>query len=1056
MHTSLTRFVGTVARAAVAGIAVLGIVAASSAFGQEAAIQKQVRKDVRGEDLEGRDGPFAKLGSDLAELYRRHQRFRTSKDAGATFEPKSSRMPVHDGRVTIDFLARNGTGASLENRLRKLGAENVARRGRLVSAQLPISALSDVAALQSLHTAEPSWMMPNTGSVTSQGDVAMRADVARSQNGFDGTGVKVGVLSDSYDKSGNSISAQDDINSGDLPPEERIDILDDSSDPPLNSDEGRAMMQIVHDIAPGAELGFHTATTGRVNFAQGILDLAFAGCGVITDDIIYFSEPMFQEGVIAEGVEFVAQNGVSYFSAVGNNARQSFTAEGLTEGDFIGEAGPNNGALYDFDGSGDTGQEVTIPAGAAPVISFQWTDPYGSASPSGTGPDTDLNIFLKVGPDSIAARSEDLNAEGDGGDPVEVIGTFTNPASSSNTTFDIVIECTEGCSSSEIPERMTYVYFGDLTVNEYANPGPTGYGHVNATKSASVAAAGYFDTPEFGTDPPVVESYSSEGGIPIYFNDDGNPLASKRIPKKPDVTGPDLGNTTFFGSDISQDSDSDPNFPGTSAAAPHVAGVAALIRSKNAQLTPTEVYSKLEETAIDMDDPATGTFDTGYDYRTGHGFVQADQALQAVGSVSVAASVNRSFGSASGVSDYRLVSLPGKSDRLIGSVIDGEAGSEWQAFRDNGRNSDFLKPYDGSDEFRFENGNGFWLISTQDWTVNDVISTVDFQGDAATVPLQSGWNIISNPLDKDVSWSTIKTENGVSNPIWAFNGTFTNVVQDGDGTFDSAKGGEAFYFKNDQGLSSLTIPYPSGSKSAAVTRKNDDGSTLTLSASKAGTEGPSSTVRLGLSAKDKAVAAPPRQFETVSLRIATTDTSVARKGLLMTQQRSLDGDGETFDLELTSQGGGNIDLTAAHVSAVKAQSVALVHPDAGRVYDLRADKSVTIKSTGKTTDLKILVGTQRYVETKTDDLGPSTLTLTSYPNPMRDQGTVEYELPASSEVQLVVYDLLGRRVATLAQGTKKAGRHAVKLDASRLTSGVYFVRLRAAGQTRTQKIVVVK
>jgi hypothetical protein len=75
---------------------------------------------------------------------------------------------------------------------------------------------------------------------------------------------------------------------------------------------------------------------------------------------------------------------------------------------------------------------------------------------------------------------------------------------------------------------------------------------------------------------------------------------------------------------------------------------------------------------------------------------------------------------------------------------------------------------------------------------------------------------------------------------------------------------------------------------------------------------------------------------------------------------------------------------------------------------------------------------------------------------MRDQGTVEYELPASSEVQLVVYDLLGRRVATLAQGTKKAGRHAVKLDASRLTSGVYFVRLRAAGQTRTQKIVVVK
>ena len=604
---------------------------------------------------------------------------------------------------------------------------------------------------------------------------------------------------------------------------------------------------------------------------------------------------------------------------------------------------------------------------------------------------------------------------------------------------------------------MTYMFFNSgVSVDEYQNPGPTGYGHVNAERSHSVAAAAYYDTPEFGgPDPPVVESFSSEGGFPIYFDDEGNELSTPKNPPAPDVTGPDGGNTTFFGSDSGQDSDSAPNFFGTSAAAPHVAGVAALMRSKNEALSPTGVYTKLEDTAVDMDDPATGTFDTGYDRRTGHGFVRADRALQAV-NLSVTASVSRSFGSASGANDYRLVALPGKTDRLIETVIEGEAGTDWQAFRDTGSDSDFLKSYDGSEAFRFRDGNGFWLISTQDWTVNNLSSSVDLHSDAATVSLDPGWNIISNPFDKDVSWSSVQTESGVSNPIWSFNGTFTNVVADGDGTFDSAIDGEAFYFKNEQGLSSLTIPYPSGAKSLSATRKSEDESTVVLSATKAGTDGPASMVRLGLSEEGTTVAAPPRQFETVSLRILTADTSSARNGHLMTQKRPLDGEGESFDLELTSQAAGKITLTASNVGAVAAQSIALVHPAAGRSYDLRSTRSVTIESGEEPTTLKVLVGTRRYVQEQTDDLGPSSLTLTVFPNPVRDQGTVEYELPEASKVELTIYDLLGRRVTTLARGTKEVGQHVAKFDASQFTSGVYFARLRAAGKTRTQKIVVVK
>jgi subtilisin family serine protease len=1043
MHTSLSRFVGTVGTGVIMVLltALVGVV--PEVHGQELpswAKNESVRK-AGGQS-------FGNLGTDLAQLYRRHQRFQTSKAAGSSFKPKSSAMPVQDERVTLDILARSGKEAALMVELRALGAENLARSERLISGQVPILALAEVAELPSLHSANPAYMVSASGSVITQGDSAMKADIARSQNGFDGTGVQVGVLSDSYNQSGNAISAQDDIDSGDLPPSDRITVLQDAVD---RTDEGRAMMQIIHDVTPGADLAFHTAAGGQANFAQGIRDLANAGSGVITDDILYPGEPMFQDGVIADAIEDVSQNGAAYFSAVGNYARQSHTD---TFSD-SGIAGPNGGTFHDFSG-GYIQQRLTIPKGGADAtFVFQWADPYASVSAAGVGADTDLNIYLEnAGPDTLVAQGTLSNV---GGDPIETL-SFQNDTGS--TDFDILIECTAGCSGSQKPAQMTYMFFNpNISIDEYQNPGPSGYGHVNAENSHAVAAAAYFDTPEFdGPNPPVVEGFSSEGGFKIYYDDNGNELSTPKNPPAPDVTGPDGGNTTFFGS-RNPEGDSYPNFFGTSAAAPHVAGVAALMRSKNVELTPTEIYKKLEDTAVDMDDPATGSFDTGYDRRTGHGFVQADQALQSIGTIrpaAVTASVNRSFGSASTSSDYRLVALPGQGNRLIETVVEGEAGTEWQAFRDNGSDSDFLEQYDGSSDFEFRAGNGFWLISVQDWTVSDFISSVDLQSDAATVALQNGWNIISNPLDKDVSWSSVKTENGLSNPIWSFNGTFTNVVQDDDGIFDSARDGEAFYFKNEQGLSSLTIPYPSGSKSKAVVQKRDDGSTLRLSASAAGADGPTSTVRLGFSDAQKSVAAPPSQFEAVSLRIDAPDSAAVRTGMLMTQKRALDGDGETFDLRLTSQKEEKVDLSAANVSAVRTQSAVLVHPSTGRTYDLKGKPSLTVQTSTEGTALKLLVGSQGYVDRKTDDLGPSTLTLTSYPNPIRDQGTIEYGLPEASTVRLTVYDLLGRRVSILARGAKKAGRHTATLDASRFTSGVYFARLRAGGQTRTQKIVVVK
>jgi hypothetical protein len=122
---------------------------------------------------------------------------------------------------------------------------------------------------------------------------------------------------------------------------------------------------------------------------------------------------------------------------------------------------------------------------------------------------------------------------------------------------------------------------------------------------------------------------------------------------------------------------------------------------------------------------------------------------------------------------------------------------------------------------------------------------------------------------------------------------------------------------------------------------------------------------------------------------------------------------------------------------------------------LETASQVTLEE-ADSTSLTLAVGSAAYVEDQKEDILPNEVTLTSYPNPVQEQATVQYTLPEAGEVSLEVYDLLGRRVATLVKGSKQAGRHQVRLRGGDLPSGVYFGRLEAGSQTVTQKITVVR
>src|SRR4030095_922516 len=171
------------------------------------------------------------------------------------------------------------------------------------------------------------------------------------------------------------------------------------------------------------------------------------------------------------------------------------------------------------------------------------------------------------------------------------------------------------------PGLIKYVYFGSAVINEFDTQSSTIFGHANAVGAEAVGAARYSNTPAFSVFPPILESFSSSGATPILFDRLGNRLSTPDPrSQKPEIVAPDGVDTTFFGSDT--DGTGFPNFFGTSAAAPHAAGVAALLLQAEPSLTPLQLYQRLENTAIDIGAP-------GFDNDSGFGLIQTDAALEA-------------------------------------------------------------------------------------------------------------------------------------------------------------------------------------------------------------------------------------------------------------------------------------------------------------------------------------------------------------------------------------------------------------------------------------------
>ena len=526
---------------------------------------------------------------------------------------------IQNDSVYVEVIVMAGQYNTVLNMLQspEFGMTDFITNGQsqlIITGKFPIANLLKLNELSDLvNFCRPLYpALTNAGVTQTAGDSAMRTNYVRNSFGVQGEDITIGVLSDSYNtKPGNP--ANNDVVNGDLPgagnPANPVPVKILKEYPfGQRSDEGRAMLQIIHDVAPQAKLSFRTGFLSPGDFASGIRELATDGCNVIVDDITFITEPFFKNGTVDSAIADVVGNGVVYITAAGNFGNKSY---GAVFNPVNAPAGLT-GKAHNF-GGGDFLQNDSLKGSPANpgvyTIVLQWVDDIYSLSGNGTV--NDLDIYLA---DDDGNPIVGYNRNNIGGDPIEVLPFTVNK----NTVANIMIINTSTNPSPNL--RFKYVVFrGDFKINEHTSESSTIVGHGNSPEAITVGAARYSKTPAFGVSVPVLESFSSSGGAI---------LANGIISQKPDFIGPDGVNTTVDFGNIDSEGDGLPNFFGTSAAAPHVAGAAALLlqaskKYYNALLSPASVKTTFQNTAIDMDKP-------GFDFNTGHGFIHAYEALRTI------------------------------------------------------------------------------------------------------------------------------------------------------------------------------------------------------------------------------------------------------------------------------------------------------------------------------------------------------------------------------------------------------------------------------------------
>lgn len=643
----------------------------------------------------------------------------------------SERRVIKDGKIMVEVYFKE-LSKNVEGKLTSIRFDEKVRRDNIVLGWVPlenlpqlfeIEALEDVVVPEPIQThSNSSWEQieniqarnrqltneqdeeegnPNNvygfGEALNQSIASMKVEPLKNTYGLTGKGVKVGIISSSFNL---ELGLEQNILSGDLPGpgnpfgfETPITILEEglAKNIPFGIDEGRGMAQLVHDIAPEAEMFFHTGFVGSfLAYADAIQDLVDKGCNIIVDDVAIFGTGSYQINEISELIAEIKEQGVIYVSSAGNYGDGSSTnvfkfhereynpiGVNLAFGDF---------AVHVFE-NGEVVMPIDLPKGKSNFnLLVQWSAPWASRCEGCIGSegfnifivfvDENQNIKAAVSPQRFGdAQVTASNVEFDEPDSTTIFALLLSPLNFTYLPERILLQHRPSTSTASINPDFSDLIFRNS---------PTILNHLNTDESIIVGASAWFNSPEganywnnnfAGTENPSgllvdpllepefpilsfegapgavfntatgnpITTRSSVGGIQMFFDERGLPLrpdaegeALPVVYNKPDIVGSDGVTNTSFG--VSNDITPNRFFFGTSASAPNVAGLVALLyQASNYTYGTDDMKRILINTAIDMDDPYINgfqaspdeeEFSSGFDFASGNGFVDASEAIE--------------------------------------------------------------------------------------------------------------------------------------------------------------------------------------------------------------------------------------------------------------------------------------------------------------------------------------------------------------------------------------------------------------------------------------------
>ena len=415
--------------------------------------------------------------------------------------------------------------------------------------------------------------------------------------------------------------------------------------------------------------------------------------------------------------------------------------------------------------------------------------------------------------------------------------------------------------------------------------------------------------------------------------------------------------------------------------------------------------------------------------------------------------------------DYRIIGLPGVKDpRLdLTNILTGEHKIAWQAYWDNGtysdNHNDYLIEFDGSGIFRLGGGNAVWLINKGNFNINiSGIPTMPTDGDDnVRVDLHNGWNMITSPFIRQVTWWEVQQANSISNPIYEFSG--------GWNTSDHLNPFQGYLFDNVNNLTELIVPYRA--TLPKQTFKNDYDWRIKIALKL--NELFDNSSYLGVSeqseiGRDDLDFKKPRGVGSIPYVYFNRPQWDKNYSTFATDIRPPFNEFEKWEFQVSANPGIKVDLKFAEVESVPSNyEVVLIDRVYSKYHDLRKDNSYQFIPVTETTTFEILVGYEEYIQEEISSILPLEFSLgRNFPNPFNPSTVIPISLPQQSDISLKVYDMLGKEIKTIFNGNKEAGNHYFSWNGTneinqQVAAGIYLYRLNTSeGHNFVGKMVLVK